>query len=255
MNKNNLYNNTIELLFDEEKHLYTVDGYKVDGTTAVLGIINKPALMYWAVNITLEYLNTVIKPGISYDEIQLQEHFAMAKTANRRKSGRAADIGKLVHDWCKYWIAKKNPELPINEEARISIGKFQDWVKEKQVEFIKSEFIVYSKSLGYAGTGDFIAKIDGKIYLGDFKTSTGIWDEYWFQVAAYQSAYLEEFSDKKIDSTMIVRIGKEHGEIEIEERNNEEYKKNRRAFVSALILYRRIAELKNEAYLKKKGLK
>lgn len=248
-----LYNNTVELVFDEEKHLYTVNGSKVDGTTGVLGVINKPALIPWAVKMCAEHLESVIKPGQVYDEIQLKEFLTDAKAAHRRRTKAAAGIGTLVHDWCKDWIAGKNPDRPINKEANVAIDKFLTWVKEKNVSFIESERIVYSQKLGYAGTLDFIAEIDKKTVLGDFKTSSGIWDEYFLQVAAYQRAWLEEFPEKHIDKTMIVRIGKEHGEIELQERDNVDYEKNKAGFVSALILYRRLEELKDEAYKKKQA--
>lgn len=247
-----LYNGEIELIFNEAKHLYTVGGYKVDGTTSVLGVINKPALMPWGIKMAVLYIEEQLKPGVAYDEIQITTMLSEAKMAHRRKSKEAADIGSLVHNWCKEWIAGNAPELPVHEEAKRAVGKFLAWVKEKNVKFLESERMLYSKRWGYAGTVDFIAEIDGKVYVGDFKTSTGIWDEYWFQVAAYQQAYTEEFPDKKIDGTMIVRIGKEHADIEIEERTPEDYKGNVLAFNAALVLFRRINAMKDEQFQKKR---
>lgn len=236
-----LYNGEILLEFDEEKHMYTLDGDKVDGVTGILSIINKPALLYWAVNQSVGYLQRNIRPGVIYDEIQLSKLMGEAKYAHKQRSTEASDIGKIVHRWIEEWIAGKQPKLPINQEARNAIAQFQSWVDTKDVEFLQSEKVVYSRKFNYAGTTDFIAKMGNKILLGDFKTSNGIWDEYWFQTAAYQHAFLEEFPDEEIHGNIIVRLGKD-GTLEI--KDSYEYEKNIVAFLGALALARRVNELK-----------
>jgi hypothetical protein len=44
-------------------------------------------------------------------------------------------------------------------------------------------------SLGFAGTIDRICTIDGKTYVLDIKTSNGIYNSYWLQLAAYRELY------------------------------------------------------------------
>lgn len=239
-----LYGDTIELLFDEVLHLYTINGKKVDGTTSALGVISKPALMYWAVNQAIEHLQGIMKPGKSYDEMEIRSMLLDAKGAHRKKKETAADMGTFVHKWCEDWIAGLNPEVPVNPELKNATDQFLKWVSEHHVEFLLSEKVVYSKLYNYAGTMDFLAKIDGKLTVGDFKTSSGIWDEYFFQVAAYQQAYEEEYPEAKIDGQMIIRIGKD-ASFEIKEiSSRDEYILNREAFVAALILYRRLKHMK-----------
>lgn len=238
-----LYNDTVELVFDPAKHLYTVDGNKVDGTTGALSVIAKPALLYWAVNKTIEHLTRCFQPGESYDEIQLKTFFENAKMAHRKKATEAADIGSLVHDWISDHVKQKNPRLPTNRFARNAVETFIKWEADHHVMFLESERALYSKQYNYAGTLDFIAVVDGKVKIGDYKTSTGIWDEYWFQIASYQQAYLEEFPAREISGGIIVRIGKD-GSLEVAERDD--YEKNVAAFNAALVLYRRLNELKAE---------
>ena len=245
-----LYNNKTILNFDEDKHLYTMNGIKVHGTTSILGVIAKPALMYWAVNQAISHLEKCLVPGTSYDEIQLKAMLESAKTAHRKKSTDAADKGKFVHEWCESYIKGEDPKLPVNTELRNAVSKFLEWVNTNNVEFLETEKIVYSQKYNYAGTLDFIAKVNGKIMLGDFKTSTGIYDEYFFQTSAYQQAYLEEYPDKKIEGNIIVRIGKD---ATLELKESYDYEKNIKAFMGALALYNRIQELKDESYKKKGG--
>lgn len=250
MDKYTLYNGEVELFFQEDKHLYTIGGFQVDGTTTALGIINKPALMYWAVNMALEYIGNNLKPGQALDEVQLKNLLADAKVAHKKKSTDAANIGTMIHEWIEQWITGKNPKTPINIMMKLATDKFLEWVKENKVEFVDSERIVYSRKWGYAGTLDFIATINGKFVLGDFKTSTGIYDEYWLQVAAYEQAYREEFPDKQIDGAVIVRCGKD-GSLEIKE--SDAYKDNVMAFNAALVLYRRLKKMKDEAFKAKQN--
>jgi hypothetical protein len=249
-----LYNGEVKLAFDPEKHLYTYDGKKVDGTTGALGVIAKPALMYWAVNQAIEYLQFALKPGESYDEIQIKAMLEGAKTSHRKKTTDASDKGKIVHEWCEDWIAGKKPKTPINQELKNSTNKFLEWMQLNKVEFFESERPVYSKQHNFAGTLDFVAKVNGKMMIGDFKTSNAIYDEYWFQTSAYQLAYEEENPGVKIEGQIIVRIGKD-GVLEVKENHERfDYNENAKAFLSALTLHRRITTLKDRAYREKQNV-
>jgi len=241
--KHFLYNNTVELEFDEEKHLYHIGQTKVDGVTGVLTVINKPALIFWAVNKAVSFLEKTFVAGKVYDEMQVKEMLDTAKTAHRKSSSEASNLGKFVHQWIEDYIAGKNPAIPVNPQMKFAIDSFLKWEKDHNVKFLKSEQIVYSKEFKYAGTLDFTCEYDGKKYLGDFKTSTAIYDEYWLQTAAYQHAYLEEFPNEKIDGTIIVRIGKD-GTVDFEASTPEDYKKDFNAFLGALMLRRRLEERK-----------
>jgi hypothetical protein len=249
-----LYNGTLELQFNADKHLYSIDGKKVDGTTSALGIIAKPALMYWAVNQAVAFFQEAIKPGVAYDEIQLKAMAEGMKSSHRKKKEDAADKGKMVHEWCEQWIAGQKPATPINPELKNATDQFLKWISENKVEFLESEKIIYSKEYNYAGTLDFVAKVNGKLMLGDFKTSTGIYDEYFLQTSAYQLAYEEEHPEVKIEGQIIVRIGKD-ASLEIRENHKRfDYNENAKAFISALTLYRRMTVMKDEAYRRKNNL-
>lgn len=74
----------------------------------------------------------------------------------------------------------------------------EEWAMfERYVEFsinhkpehhlIEQTFI--SSGLGFAGTIDRVCTIDGKTYVLDIKTSNGIYNSYWLQLAAYRELY------------------------------------------------------------------
>ncbi len=240
-----LYNNTVTLEFDPEKHIYTVDGRRIEGVTGVTGVINKPALMYWAVNMAVLYLKKVWKPGKSYDEIQIKKILDGAKLAHRAKKTEAGDIGTLVHESIETYIKTGKITKLIHPKAKECFKQFLGWAKGNKVKFIESERKIYSKKYGYAGTMDFYCQIGDKRFVGDTKTSTAIYDEMWLQTSAYQEAYTEE-TGVRTDGQVIVRVGKD-GSLEV--RENYDYDKNFPAFAGALVLYRRIQEF-NDA---KKG--
>lgn len=239
MKQYKLYKNTVLLDFDEEKHIYTVDGKKIEGVTGVTGVIAKPALIYWAVNQAIGYLQMALKPGKSYDELELKKLLEDAKFAHRKVTTTAGDIGTLVHEAIETYIKEGKITEPVNDKAKESFKQFVKWATDNKVKFLESERKLYSKEKGYAGTMDFYCEKQGKFFIGDTKTSSGIYDEMWFQTSGYQQAYQEE-TGAKVDGHIIVRVGKD-GTIEVKE--NYEYEKNVIAFNGALVLYRRIQEL------------
>ena len=246
-----MYGGKVDLEYIDSKHLYLVNGKKADGVTSVLQVLNKPALMYWAVNMTIAHLEGALKPGKALDELQIKALLSEAKVAHRKKKEAAADLGTMVHEWIEKHIKGQKPEPFVNAIMKNSCDKFLKWETENKVEYAANEKIVYSKKLNYAGKFDFLAKIDGKYWIGDIKTSSGIWDEYLFQTAAYHQAYVEEYKDFKIAGELIVRIGKDGDEVEIKKSTDEfvtPYWINRNAFNHALKLYRTLEKLKSFKY-------
>jgi len=227
--------------FNEGSHLYTLDGRPLTGVTTVLSVLAKPALIQWSANMATDYVRDNLT-----DLKDLEEVLAVAKTAHRLKKEKAADTGTLAHKWIEDWINGKNPEPnPLVDHMTVN---FVRWAEENKVEFLASEKQVYSRTHWYAGTLDFICKIDGKTYLGDLKTSSGIYDEYFFQTSAYQLALQELEPDFKIDGHLIINCTKEG---RFNKKFSFDYKKNIPAFLGALAIYRRKGELEKESTWKK----
>jgi len=239
-----LYDGSVELMFDDSNHSYWVNGERVIGVTTPLGVINKPALMGWALKLAGEAIISSITAGKTYDEIEIRNIAETAKKAHVGASQNAKDIGTLCHQWLEDYIAGKNPPDPVHPAINAVSKQFLKWEKENPtLEILESERPIYSLKHNYAGTMDFIFKLDGKVYLGDFKTSTGIWDENWYQVAAYRMAFQEENPDFKIDGQMIFRFDKENVDgIEVAISQPDDYKKDKEAFLSALQIYKRQKE-------------
>ena len=227
-----MYGGTVQMTYNDAGHKYSVNGQEVPGVTTALQVINKPALIQWGINLALSYVSENIKAGEKYDEIKLKEVLQAAKTAHRKKKEQAADFGTMVHEWIESYIKGKNPKPLVNELLQQACNTFVTWADQNNVKFTSSEKIIYSKKHNYAGTCDFTCEINGKKYVGDIKTSTGIYDEYALQTSAYRLA-LEEETGEKYDGMIIVRVPKiEDDKVEIAYINN--YEKNARAFLFAL---------------------
>ena len=94
-----LYNGKIKLQFDDGRHIYSVKGKTVYGVTSIIGVLDKPALKYWAVNMAIESLEANLKPGVSLDEIQIRTLLFNAKKAHTVRLDKSADMGTLIHNW------------------------------------------------------------------------------------------------------------------------------------------------------------
>lgn len=254
--KTSLYNGKIELNFDETKHIYSVNGDTVYGVTSIVGVLDKPALLYWAVNQTIISLEGSLKPGIVLDEVQIKEVLDQAKMAHRTKKDKSADIGTMIHEWLETWIkariAKEPlPELPVNVEMRKAIDSFFQWAKDNKVGLISAERKIYSDKYGYAGTLDLEALVDGKRTIIDFKTSNAIYDEYFIQASAYLMA-LEEETQKPYDGGVIIlRLPKSQTDnLEAKKITREEANDFIDVFLSCLRIYQWKMGLKRQQILK-----
>jgi predicted RecB family nuclease len=70
--------------------------------------------------------------------------------------------------------------------------RYVDFTAALKPQHLFIEQQVLSPILGFAGTIDRVCEIDGKKYVLDIKTSNGIYNSYWLQIAAYQMALLKE---------------------------------------------------------------
>lgn len=243
--KTSLYNGDIELLFQPYGHRYTVRDKKVTSVTQALSIISKPMLINWAARMAVEHVSEQIEPGKMYDEVQLMAIFEDAKSAHTKKKTSAGELGSFTHHWIEDYINGKNPVLPQNDQLRGAVQRFLDWQKTYKVEFLLSEQQIYSRKYNYTGTLDFICKIDGKMYIGDLKTSSGIYPEMLIQTAAYRFAREEEYPQEKYAGQIIVKVGKEDGALEIAViKSDEWYSKMFIGFIAALKLSESMEVLK-----------
>lgn len=241
---NKLYGGDVELTFESFKHQYKIENQVVPSVTQVLSVIAKPALINWAANMAVESACGQIQAGVAYDEVQLSTIWDTARKAHYQKKVDAGNIGTLLHVWISGYIKQENPPMPVNKSLQESVNKFLEWVAKHDVKFLLSEQQIYSKTNNYTGTLDAVCKIDGKLYVLDLKTSSGIYKtEYGMQLAAYKLARSEEFPQEEYSGCILLRIGREGG---FETWQFEDCNIYEKGFLAALELYKNIEIIKKQ---------
>lgn len=234
--------------YDDIEHVYTLSGKRMYGTTTILRVIAKPALINWAVKVDTDYITdwSYTQEALDSNPVKLREVIAVAKKQHTKKKDDAGDWGSIVHKAIESWI--KTQEIPkevvvkdvvvkVLPEHLEAIDNFVKWAKENKAIFIQSELPIYSEEWFTGGTVDFVCKIGDELVIGDVKTSSGIWDEYWLQVSAYAKMMMEMGIHSKFDKMTIVNCKKD-GTIKVESRTDID--KNIDAFASALTLYKHL---------------
>ena len=225
-----LYKGKIEIEFFEGSHRYTINGKSgIPSVTAITGVLNKPALVFWSANLAKDFLLQHLNAGTQITEELIID---AAKQHTIRKE-QAAISGTKVHTFAEEYIKGKKPEMPEEEEVIRGVTAFLDWVKNQKVKFEASEKIVYSKKYNFVGIADAIATIENQRFLIDFKTSNAIYSEYFLQTAAYLHADSEE-SGRVYDGVKIGRFSKDTAEFEMAERSIELVEKDYKAFLGLL---------------------
>lgn len=123
------------MTFDEDAHIYRVDGLEIPSVSAIMEPLSKAKYR-----------------GIS------------AKTLER-----AAEKGTSVHNGIENFIKFGIEDVP--EEHQGYFNAFLDWWKQYNPIVVASEVRVYNAALGYAGTADLIAFIEDELAVVDFKST------------------------------------------------------------------------------------
>ena len=76
----------------------------------------------------------------------------------------------------------------LSLEELICVKSFVAWRDETKPEIVATEITIFDEKYGYAGTIDLVCRIEGVLYVVDFKTSKQIWREHELQVSAYRHA-------------------------------------------------------------------
>jgi len=201
------------------------DGTRVPGSTTITSVLDKPALKYWANKIGLQGID--IKKFVD----------------------DKADIGTLGHEIS---IASLYPGAVVNtsDYTKNQIGlaencavSFFEWKKDKDIEVILTETPLVSERHRYGGTMDIYAKVNGKHELIDLKTGSGIYDEYFIQVASYRQLLNEH--NYPVDRVRILNIPRVEDESFAEQTvvNTDKYWQ---VFLKCLEIYNLRKEIKKE---------
>lgn len=191
-----------KIIFDEEKHEYTINGIKVPSVTEVLGMASN--IVYKDVN------EHVLKlAGEKGSEV----HFAI----------------ELYNDTGYEEISEKNKGY---------LDAYKTFLEDYKDKFVilESEAKLFHKTLQYAGTADIIAEYNGEKIIVDIKTTTKpLYFMVGMQVPAYKEAYNSNHKNK-VNKSFMLHLVKD-GKYEFVE-----VKENFEMFIKLLEAYKYIKE-------------
>ncbi len=171
-----------------DSNCYDFEGHKVPRVTKILSrCIHSDGLMYWANSLGFK-------------------HQSYKKTIDA-----AANIGNQCHNGIDHFLEDDSYEFPqINTvEATMAYRSFLKWFNDVKsitaLEVILHEHTLICKYFG--GTLDGLYKINGKIYLVDYKTSNHVTFNYCLQLAAYRYM-LRVVMGIEIDGCIILQLSK-----------------------------------------------
>lgn len=207
------------LVFKEKSHRYFWDGKPIPSVTTILGRLQKQALIQWAANCAVDYIEEGIERATMCGEpmelLDFSPMFDGARRAHTMKRDAAGDVGTFLHDYARRRLAGESVAVAdADDPTRKVIEAFEEWRAQHDIVPLGLERRSMSLKHWYAGTMDFWGTIDGRLCVLDFKTGKAIYDEFWLQTAGYEHALLEEHPHLDRMQRWIVRLDKRDGEFE-----------------------------------------
>ena len=210
--------------FLEELRTYKTPLGILPSVTTILKVLNKPALVQWAANMALSNVRPVLEAlkagAMNPDSLDIDQIIKSAKSEHKTVMDEAADLGTQMHrhiaDSMMLFGWEKWKEQGIIPSSLFHAwDAYCWWRSDYKVKAIAVEQEVYHSSR-FAGTLDFYGTVGDKLFIIDFKSSSGIWPEYSMQIAAYWKAWVE-MTSSRVDGWGILRLDKKTGEPEWKE--------------------------------------
>ncbi|SRX93591.1 hypothetical protein [Propionibacterium acidipropionici ATCC 4875] [Mycobacterium shimoidei] len=190
--------------------------------TTIIGVLDKPALLYWAAEQTA---NAAIDSAATWQAMAEDEgRDAAVKWLRdarfRRPKTRLSDtaLGSVVHKMCETYaltgakpdkdfateliVHEGGPQVDVGAELDVvgkCLNQFDGWLHCFQPQYQATEVCVYCPTYGYAGQADAFLTIDGVRFIVDYKSSRNARDSQGrpktpypesvgLQLAAYRNA-------------------------------------------------------------------
>lgn len=174
-------------------HSYWLDGERLPGVTTILNDGKpKPALVNWAAGAAA---SAAVDRWDELAALPVSERLAILKAAPNDARDRAALRGQEIHHLA--WQLVTGEEVAVPEDHRGPVEAAARFMDAHHLEAIVREAPVLNVSHRWAGTLDLVARINGTVWLLDWKTGKGVYDEAALQLSAY--AHAEHYQDEAGD--------------------------------------------------------
>lgn len=176
------------------RHLYYFNGRGPwPGVTGVTDVLDKPALLRW-------HKEQIALAALTYAERLVADRqagnadAAVAFLLGARNAGTdGRERGSRIHAALEQILRHEPTRIEPQDQGAI-VGA-RTWLNEHDVVPLEIEAYLINETLGFGGTCDLIAQIDGQVWLLDWKTSKSVawpdgrvYDDMRLQLAAYANA-------------------------------------------------------------------
>lgn len=147
-----------EFIFEEERHIYTLKGNRLQSVTGWIGNFTRPFdTAKWAEK-------KAIERGVSAEDI-----LHGWKVLN----DDSLDLGHLVHKYIEEFLAGLNPSMPDDELQAKRIKAWLEFYEQKlsKMTLLAQEIRIWSEKYQLAGTIDALFWYKNHIVVGDWKTN------------------------------------------------------------------------------------
>ncbi len=205
----------------ESGRLYAFKGRDYPSVTSILSAYPKPHLMAWYARMAAaEAMRLMRTYSASKDAILAamgeavlaHEATKTHQTRHRRTCDFVADAEKWIANapiryrdaagargTATHEAAERDDDIAdVPENAKKRYESYRAWVDLYEPRMLAKEFQLVNTTDGYAGSADFIAEVDGVVYLVDIKTSGSLHHDMRLQLAAYRYAEFA-FADDEVD--------------------------------------------------------
>jgi hypothetical protein len=228
-------------------------------TTILRGGIPKEALAPWNAKMVATFAVKNKNEWIGLDD---EDAIDLLKRSPYRTTDRSARAGTLVHNAIECYANGEAHAKPKDKALRNQYEASIAFLTDFEAKIEATEFTCFSRTHGYAGTSDVLARVKLPEALGlkkrnrraivDYKTGKRIYDEHPIQLNAYAMAdFYAQGGDPKeyalggIDTLIVVRPKKRGGyEARIYEPSQELHD----LFLAALVVAQR-EEVLHEAVI------
>lgn len=200
---------------------YFAEGKRVPSVTTVIGSCKSAsttdALMYWAWKLGKEGVDfrdrnkTAI--GIGHLAHKMAEDF-IRKLALETHKG--VEYEEAVYRTAEYIrMMTTADDSHVLAKAKVAFEAFVEWIEMTRATIVATEVPLVSQELQTGGTLDAILKVNDKLYIGDWKTSGGLYADYLCQIATYKLLWEECYPQYPITGGFhLIRFDKEYGDFE-----------------------------------------
>lgn len=121
---------------------------------------------------------------------------------------KVSSLGTRLHHFFELDLKGRRSEADkiVSDDMIPGIESYFRWKKQHDVELIDSEKILFSKKLRIAGTRDLKIKVDGQVYIADWKTGS-VADKAFAQLAIYHYLGREMGEKDNKDAKLLVLGG------------------------------------------------